>query len=163
LLQTWVTDPSLPQHTIYKPENPGENLLPVLVWGNGGCSANGTSVSGFLSQIASYGFIVIASGSPDGSGTTTVEQMTQSVEWAAAGANGLYKVDTGRIMAAGYSCGGIETYEMNNNDKVSSLGIFNSGLLENYDFARTIKKPIVFALGGPDDIAYANVRTHCPY
>jgi hypothetical protein len=152
----WITDPSLPEHTIYRPENPGESPLPVLVWGNGACSANGTQVAGFLSQIASYGFIAIASGSPDGRGSTTAEQMTQSVSWAASGANGLFNVDTSRIMAAGYSCGGIEAYEMNGNDQVSTLGIFNSGLLQNPEFARTITKPILFALGGPGDIAYAN-------
>lgn len=131
--------------------------MPVLVWGNGACSDDGTSAQNFLAQIASYGFIAISSGTPGGNGgSTTVEWMTEAVEWAVAGANGL-NVDTSSIMAAGFSCGGTEAYEMQNNDAVSSIGIFNSGLLGDYEFASQISKPIMYALGGPDDIAYENV------
>lgn len=131
--------------------------MPVLVWGNGACSDDGTSAQNFLAQIASYGFVAISSGTPGGNGgSTTVEWMTEAVEWAVAGANGL-NVDTSSIMAAGFSCGGTEAYEMQNNDAVSSIGIFNSGLLGDYEFASQISKPIMYALGGPDDIAYENV------
>jgi hypothetical protein len=35
----YSTDPNLPKHTIYAPLNPPEGVkLPVLIWGNGGCS-----------------------------------------------------------------------------------------------------------------------------
>ena len=131
--------------------------MPVLVWGNGACSDDGTSAQNMLAQIASYGFVAIASGAPGGSGgSTTAEWMTEAVEWAAGGANGL-NVDTSRIMAAGYSCGGTEAYQMQANDAVSAIGIFNSGLLGDYEAAGQLTKPILYALGGPNDIAYANV------
>lgn len=131
--------------------------MPVLVWGNGACSDDGTSAQNFLAHIASYGFVAIASGTPGGAGgSTTVEWMTEAVEWAAGGAGGL-NVDSASIMAAGYSCGGTEAYEMEKNEAVSTIGILNSGLLGNYEFASQLTKPIMFALGGPEDIAYENV------
>jgi len=131
--------------------------MPVLVWGNGACSDDGTSAQNFLAQVASHGFVAISSGTPGGSGgSTTVDWMTEAVEWVVGGANGL-NVDSSRIMAAGYSCGGTEAYQMQNNDAVSAIGIFNSGLLGDYEFASQLTKPILYALGGPDDIAHGNV------
>jgi dienelactone hydrolase len=146
---------SLPRHTVYSPGgSPG--ALPVLVWGNGACSADGTSVRGFLSEIASHGYLVISQGVPGGSGSSTVQMMRDAVAWAANGANGAFNVDRSKIMTAGFSCGGTEAYDFVNDNRVSSIGIFNSGLLSNYDLANTIRKPIMFALGGPSDIAYQN-------
>jgi hypothetical protein len=133
--------------------------MPVLVWGNGACSDDGTSAQNFLAQVASYGCVAIASGNPGGNGgSTTADWMTEAVDWVVGGANGL-NVDSSRIMAAGYSCGGTEAYQMQNNEAVSSIGIFNSGLLSDYDFASQLTKPIIFALGGPDDIAHGNVSS----
>lgn len=133
--------------------------MPVLVWGNGACSADGASAANFLGQVASYGFIAIAAGTPGASGSSTVDWMTEAVEWVTSGANGL-NVDSTKIMAAGYSCGGTEAYQMESSAAVSTIGIFNSGLLENYELAGQITKPIMYALGGPSDIAYENVSPH---
>lgn len=131
--------------------------MPVFVWGNGACSDDGTSAQNFLAQIASYGFVAISSGTPGGNGgSTTAEWMNEAVEWVVGGANGL-NVDSSRIMAAGFSCGGTEAYQMQDNAAVSSIGIFSSGLLSNYEFASKITKPTMYALGGPNDIAYGNV------
>ena len=82
--------------------------------------------------------------------------MSEAIEWVVGGANGL-NVDSSRIMAAGYSCGGTEAYEMEGNAAVKALGIFNSGLLGGYELAGQLTKPTLYALGGPDDIAYENV------
>ncbi len=49
-------------HTIYRPQQMPATPLPVLVWGNGGCSDNGLSHSFFLREIASHGYFVIALG-----------------------------------------------------------------------------------------------------
>jgi len=49
-------------HTIYRPEHMPEAPLPVLVWGNGGCSDNGLSHAFFLREVASHGYYVIALG-----------------------------------------------------------------------------------------------------
>src|SRR5512145_720707 len=39
---------------------PAKDTLPVMVWGNGGCAINSTRYGGFLSTIASHGFLVLA-------------------------------------------------------------------------------------------------------
>jgi len=38
---------------------PARDTLPVLVWGNGGCAIDTTRYGGFLSTIASHGFLVL--------------------------------------------------------------------------------------------------------
>jgi dienelactone hydrolase len=54
--------PDAPQYTIYRPRDLPDALLPVVVWGNGACRDNGLSVSHFLREIASHGYLVIANG-----------------------------------------------------------------------------------------------------
>jgi len=58
-------DSSLPDHTVYRPEDMSAlngDPLPVVVWGNGACVNAGNSFSNFLTDIASYGFLAIALG-----------------------------------------------------------------------------------------------------
>jgi len=51
-------------HTIYRPLQMPATPLPVLIWGNGGCSDNGLSHSIFLREVASHGYYIIALGYP---------------------------------------------------------------------------------------------------
>lgn len=83
-----------------------------MLWGNGGCSADATGQAPFLTQVASQGVLVIASGTPGGRGSTTAQQMADSVDFITrnAGAGRFAAVDASRILAAGWSCGGIEAY-----------------------------------------------------
>ncbi|KAL4805426.1 hypothetical protein BDV18DRAFT_152738 [Aspergillus unguis] len=165
-------DPSLPKHTIYMPNKPPSNAtLPVLIWGNGACSANGTLFGNFLTNIASYGFIGIASGAPNGDGITDVQLMKDALDWVEekAGSGKYASVDTSRIAVAGQSCGGLEAYQMRDDERVQYLGIFNSGFLdmgpfgdllgmpnEDPDTIKEVKKPVFYFLGGEEDIAYKN-------
>ncbi len=57
-------DPSLPTHTVYRPQDLSKvkGKLPIIAWGNGGCANNGLSHRNFLMEIASYGFLAIAIG-----------------------------------------------------------------------------------------------------
>jgi hypothetical protein len=61
-------DPSLAAHTIYRPSDLGSARHPVLVWGEGGCAKNGLMFTEYLSEIASYGFVIIADGPPGAPG-----------------------------------------------------------------------------------------------
>jgi dienelactone hydrolase len=54
--------PDAPQYTIYRPRDLPGRPMPVVVWGNGACRDNGLSVSHFLREIASHGYLVIANG-----------------------------------------------------------------------------------------------------
>jgi hypothetical protein len=56
-------DQSLVTHTIYRPANL-TSKAPLLVWGEGGCAKNGLTFPEYMSEIASYGFVVLADGPP---------------------------------------------------------------------------------------------------
>jgi hypothetical protein len=53
----------LPLHTVYRPQRWPDAPVPLYVWGNGGCSANGLSHAAYLREIASQGYLVVALGS----------------------------------------------------------------------------------------------------
>jgi hypothetical protein len=58
-------DPTLAKHTVYRPNDMstiGSAKLPIMAWGNGACSDNGNSFRVFLTEIASHGYVIIASG-----------------------------------------------------------------------------------------------------
>jgi dienelactone hydrolase len=57
-------DPSLPDHTIFRPQNISrvKGKLPVVAVAHGGCYDVGNFSSRYTYEIASYGFLVIASG-----------------------------------------------------------------------------------------------------
>jgi len=57
-------DQKLATHTIYRPATLGPSKHPVVVWGEGACVKNGLTFPEFLSEIASYGFVVVADGPP---------------------------------------------------------------------------------------------------
>ncbi|GIJ36391.1 cellulose binding domain-containing protein [Micromonospora sediminimaris] len=159
----YETSASLANHTIFRPQTLPAERLPILVWGNGGCSANGLSQGNFLREIASHGFLAIANGAPNGSGSTTSQMLTQSIDWAVAensrqGSKYYGKLDTSKVAVAGFSCGGLEAYAVSNDPRVTTTGIFSSGLLNDADDyqLRRLTKPIAYFIGGPSDIAYPN-------
>jgi dienelactone hydrolase len=59
-----MMEPSLARHTVYRPIDMQavKGKLPIMAFGNGGCSMIGNAFETYLTEIASYGFLVIASG-----------------------------------------------------------------------------------------------------
>ncbi|MBZ5637011.1 MAG: alpha/beta hydrolase [Acidobacteriia bacterium] len=59
-------DPSLPTHTVYRPQDLSKvkGKLPIIAWGNGACVNNGLAHRNFLMEIASHGYLAIAIGPP---------------------------------------------------------------------------------------------------
>ena len=89
--------------------------------------------------------------------------LTQSIDWAVAensrqGSKYYGKLDTTKVTVAGFSCGGLEAYAVSNDPRVTTTGIFSSGLLNDADDyqLRRLTKPIAYFIGGPSDIAYPN-------
>jgi dienelactone hydrolase len=75
-----TTDSSLGFHVVYRPaqlHGLAGQRMPVVVWGNGGCSDNGTGVKDFLREVASYGFMVIATGVPGGTPVSVAADRAQ--------------------------------------------------------------------------------------
>ena len=92
-----------------------------------------------------------------------LQMLTQSIDWAVAensrqGSKYYNKIDTSKVAVAGFSCGGLEAYAVSNDPRVTTTGIFSSGLLNDADDyqLRRLTKPIAYFVGGPSDIAYPN-------
>jgi dienelactone hydrolase len=173
----------LRSHTLYRPEQLPEAAMPVLVWGNGGCSNYGLSHEQFLRHIASNGYLVIAlghawraaapqpvDGAPQGDATTAA-QMQLALDWAEARNSDpldeLYgRLDTSRMALAGHSCGGLQAISVAADPRVKTAMIFASGVYNRpggrsrievgKEALNLLHAPIAYFTGGPDDIAHAN-------
>ena len=178
-----LEDPSLEAHTIFAPQDLApfgkKNPLPVLVWGNGACTNSPWEPYKFLNEIASHGFLVIATGyipmeeKPFRGPMSTSAQQIESIDWAIAqnaDKNSPYygRIDVDHIAAAGMSCGGLQTLDNATDPRLKTIMICNSGLFINpgtavpnmpmpaKDRLQEITVPVIYILGGPEDIAYEN-------
>jgi acetyl esterase/lipase len=176
---------TLPAHTVFVPQDLSKfgkkNLLPVLVWGNGACTNSPWEHYKFLNEIASYGFIVLATGyipmeeQPYRGPMSTTQQQIESIDWAFAQnadpkSPYYQKIDLKNICVAGMSCGGLQTLFNCADPRITTLMICNSGLFnqQNANQAvggmpmppkeklKEIHTPIMYLLGGETDIAYGN-------
>ncbi|PWW66726.1 poly(ethylene terephthalate) hydrolase family protein [Actinokineospora spheciospongiae] len=154
----------LTNHTIYRPNTlPTGVKLPIVAWGNGACRADGTWFENILTEWASHGFLVIANGRPGGSGSTDSDMLTESIDWAVAEnsrrTSKYYgRIDTTKVAVMGQSCGGIETYEVADDPRITTTVLWNSGLLDDAQngLLQRLHAPIAYFIGGPSDIAHPN-------
>lgn len=178
-------EPTLEAHTIFVPQDLSafneKKALPVLVWGNGACNDSPFEHYKFLNEIASHGYIVVATGFMPQEGEryhgpmSTTEQQIEAMDWVEqqnADKNSPYygKIDVKNICVAGMSCGGLQTLFNCADKRIKTLMICNSGLFnqENAGSAvggmpmppksklKEIHSSIIYILGGEKDIAYGN-------
>lgn len=136
---TTSTIAAAPGLQIYHPRElsgfTGKDALPIVVWGNGACLADGKDFAGFLSTIASYGFLVVGSaavpGNPQARITST--NLIKALDWAEAEGNRKGSPLAGRIRGdavavMGMSCGGNLALEAARDPRVKTLGMWNSGV-----------------------------------
>ena len=178
-------EPTLEAHTIFVPQDLSafneKKALPVLVWGNGACNNSPFEHYKFLNEIASHGYIVVATGFMPQEGEryhgpmSTTAQQIEAMDWVEqqnADKNSPYygKIDVKNICVAGMSCGGLQTLFNCADKRIKTLMICNSGLFnqENAGSAvggmpmppksklKEIHSSIIYILGGEKDIAYGN-------
>lgn len=176
-----IQEPSLPTHTVFRPQDLSKiganNKLPIIAWGNGACANSPWEHINFLSEVSSYGFLVVAIGpmpqeGERGRGRSESKQLIDAIDWAIAQNNdssSLYynKIDIAKIAVSGMSCGGLQTLEMAPDPRVTTAVIYNSGVLGASggvpgmpplvkDDLKKLHTPTLYVLGGETDIAYEN-------
>ena len=104
---------------------------------------------------------------------STSAQQIESIDWAIAQnadkESPYYgRIDVEHIAAAGMSCGGLQTLDNATDPRLTTIMICNSGLFINPGTAvpnmpmppkerlQEIEVPVIYILGGPEDIAYEN-------
>ena len=175
----------LAEHTVFMPQDlskfNAKNPLPVLVWGNGACSNSPFEHVNFLNEIASHGYIVMATGNIPMDDSwyrgpmSRTEQQIESIDWVYAQnadpkSPYYQKIDVKNLCVAGMSCGGLQTLFNCADPRIKALMICNSGLFNQQNAGQAvggmpmppkeklqeIHTPIIYILGGPEDIAYGN-------
>jgi hypothetical protein len=124
---------------VFHPSNlaafPSRDTLPVVVWGNGGCAIDTTRYGGFLSTIASHGFLVLGTAAQEGQPRrqATADDLRAGIDWASTenardGSPLRGKVDTNQVAVMGQSCGGFLSITLGADPRVDTIGVFNSGV-----------------------------------
>jgi len=149
--------------------------LPMLVFCNGGCMDTSIGYENMLTDLASYGYVVVAIGElqmfaqHDKDQHTPSSMVQQALDWIcqqAADPSSVYynKVDIERIAAAGHSCGGAQVLANAADPRLKTYLILNAGMgkMTMADAnAKSLKKlhaPILYLVGGKTDVAWPNAQ-----
>jgi dienelactone hydrolase len=158
-----VTSERVPGYLVLRPTKldafPKKDTLPVMVWGNGGCAIDSTRYSGFLTTIASHGFLVMGTVPQEGAARrqATADDMRGAIDWAdkentRAGSPLEGKIATDKVAVMGQSCGGFLSLVLGADPRVKTIGVFNSG----------VQKPAPGAPASPYPTADALPKLHGP-
>jgi dienelactone hydrolase len=145
-------DSTLADHTVYRPADlskvPGK--LPVVSFGNGGCINIGSAFKTLLGEVASHGYLAIATGpigpepaaGPPAGGPpggmpfeqSKTESLVKAIDWAIAenarkGSPYYGRIDTTKIAVAGQSCGGLQAIAVGADPRVTTVMVLNSGII----------------------------------
>ena len=180
--------PALPRHVVYRPASiagMGSQKLGVVAWGNGGCSDDAASTRFHLLELASHGFLVLASGRVlSGPGApapaarqqsfprTSPEDLIAAMDWALAenlrqGSPYFGRIDAKQVAVSGFSCGGLQAALVAKDPRVSAVILQNTGTFEGErstmpgfrvpkSTLSNFHTPVLYIIGGPTDVAYAN-------
>jgi hypothetical protein len=138
---------------------PKKDSLPLMVWGNGGCAIDSTRYSGFLTTIASHGFLVMGTLPVEGAARrqSNADDMRGAIDWAEkenarAGSPLMGKIALDKVAVMGQSCGGFLSIVLGADPRVKTIGVFNSG----------VQKPAAGAPPSPFPTADALPKVHGP-
>ena len=124
---------------VFRPESldafPKKDKLPVMVWGNGGCAIDSTRYSGFLTTIASHGFLVMGTIPQEGAARrqANADDLRSAIDWAGkenvrAESPLKGKIAVDKVAVMGQSCGGFLSITLGADPRVKTIGVFNSGV-----------------------------------
>ena len=173
-----VSESTLPDFTIYRPADllgtvTQNGPLPLIVFANGACNDTSLPYERMLSDLSSYGYLVVALGEMQDSITdrelhkSPTEDMIRAIDWAESqnkDADSPYfkKIDMEYVGLAGHSCGGAQVLANCADERVKTCILFNSGMGEmemagaSKESLKNLHCPILYILGGDTDIAYKN-------
>lgn len=142
---------SLPDHVVYRPADLsalGTTKLGLVAWANGGCSPDAAIYRFHLLELASHGYLVIASGKilsgpgapPREPGTesqrlpeTAPVLLTDALDWAFAEnarTDSPYygRIATAQVAVSGASCGGAQAIDVAGDPRITTLVLHNTGI-----------------------------------
>lgn len=173
-----ATESSFPNFVIYRPKQlelavKEENKLPILVWANGGCMDSSINHERLLSEIASYGYIVIGIGKLQMTveerhhKSTQDEELLKAINWITQQAQlktGDYyrRVDVDKIAAGGQSCGGAQVMRIAGDNRIKTYLMFNSGMGDmimagaSANSLKNLNGKVIYLVGGESDVATEN-------
>ena len=183
-------DAAFKGYTIYRPADIQQAItekpLPLVIFGNGGCMNTSVYFERFLSEIASFGYVVVAVG-PYHSTIEEAQADEETSEWTdyhlLTDAMDLmekavkdersvfYKaVDMDKVAVMGQSCGGLQALAVSGDARVKTTICLNSGVITpteeqaqrhlnlviDKSALKNLHAPILYLVGGKNDIAYEN-------
>lgn len=139
-----------PQFTLFRPKDLAQSGLchPVITWGNG-TGSNPTMYKALLNQLATHGFVVIGSNSPNvarGNPAPMVVGATWVIEQNADPSSVMYqRIDTTHVGATGHSQGGMATSQAGGDSHITTIApICGAGSQRN------LHGPALLLCGGKD-------------
>lgn len=187
-----IREKSLPDFVVYRPLNMDAAMtigqprmfetgqlpkkkLPILVWCNGGCMDTSIGYENMLSEIASYGYVVVAIGEMQMMAQHEKDQHTPSsmvkkaLDWIEAQTSSpsspyYNKIDKERIAAAGHSCGGAQVLANAADPRLKTYLILNAGMGKmtmaeaSRKSLKQLHAPILYLVGGTSDVAWQNAQ-----
>jgi dienelactone hydrolase len=172
-----------PRHIVFRPANlnafPQADTLPVVVWGNGGCSTDSSPYAAFLTTIASHGFLVLAITHIEGAALFPTDQSVPrtyddytspflaAFEWAEAESareNSALegKVATDRMAAMGLSCGAGIAVMLGADPRVDTVGVFDSAAWGSIHLNGDPRSVHIDRLHGPVLLVYGQASIMMP-
>ena len=169
-----VREPSLPDFVVYRPLNI-RRKLPVLIFCNGGCMDTSIGYENMLTDVASYGYLVVAVGEMqmfaqhENDRPTPSSVVQKALDWvskqASDPASPYYdKIDAANIAAAGHSCGGAQVLANCGDPRLKTYIILNAGMGKmtmadaSAKSLRNLHGPILYLVGGQTDVAWKNAQ-----